>query len=60
MELQNLVEHHIFEEAANWDILFLLAPRCNDGHNLTAIEFEGYWYCSKPRPFEFGGDTCFL
>ena len=57
--LQNLIAHHGFEEAADLEDLFLLATRFDDGHKLTAIEFEGCWYCSKPRLFEFGGDACF-
>jgi len=40
--------------------LFLIATRFDDGHHLTAIQFEGCWYCSKPRLFEFGGNGCYL
>lgn len=58
-ELQNLIEHHGFEDAVDLEALFLLATRFDDGHRLTAIEYEGSWYCSKPRLFEFGGDACF-
>jgi hypothetical protein len=57
--LQNLIEHYRFEDAAELDVLFLLATRFDDGHRLTAIEFEGGWYCSKPRLFEFGGHARF-
>ena len=59
-ELLNLIEHHAFEYDADLDALFLIATSFNDGHNLAAIEFEGCWHCSKPRLFEFGGDSCFL
>lgn len=38
----------------------MIATRFDDGHNLTAIQFEGCWYCSKPRLFEFGGNGCYL
>lgn len=59
-ELQNLVEHHEFEDSADLEALLLIASRFNDGHNLAAIQFEGCWHCSKPRLFEFGGEGCFL
>jgi len=48
-ELGNLIERHSFEDTADLDALFL-----------TAIQFEGCWYCSKPRLFEFGGNGCYL
>ncbi|MBN0002054.1 hypothetical protein JTL74_32920, partial [Pseudomonas aeruginosa] len=32
----------------------------DDGHHLTAIQFEGCWHCSKPRLFEFGGNGCYM
>jgi hypothetical protein len=54
-ELGNLIERHSFEDTADLDALFLIATRFDDGHHLTAIQFEGCWYCSKPRLFEFGG-----
>ncbi|MCL1961350.1 MAG: hypothetical protein FWG56_06190 [Desulfovibrionaceae bacterium] len=59
-ELENLIEHHQFEDDADLEALFLIASCFNDGHNLVAIEFEGCWYCSKPRLFEFGGEGSFL
>jgi len=59
-ELANLIEHHSFDDDADLDALFLIATCFNDGHNLVAIQFEGCWYCSKPRLFEFGGESCFL
>ena len=59
-ELENLIEHHSFEDGADLEALFLLARCFDDGHGLKAIRFEGAWHCSKPRLFEFGGDGCFL
>jgi hypothetical protein len=59
-ELQNLIEHHQFEDSADLEALFLIASCFDDGHYLTAIQFEGCWYCSKPRLFEFGGNGCYL
>ncbi|WP_020207165.1 hypothetical protein [Cupriavidus sp. WS] len=59
-ELENLIEQHSFEDIADLDALFLIATCFDDGHHLTAIQFEGCWHCSKPRLFEFGGDSCFL
>ena len=59
-ELENLIEHHQFEDGADLEALLLIATRFDDGHNLTAIQFEGCWYCSKPRLFEFGGHGCYL
>lgn len=59
-DLDNLIEHHQFEGDADLEALFLIASCLNDGHNLVAIQFEGCWYCSKPRLFEFGGNACFI
>jgi len=59
-ELANLIEHHSFEDSTDLDALFLIAICLDDGHHLTAIQYEGCWYCSKPRLFEFGGDGCYL
>ncbi|HBP0979070.1 hypothetical protein QRD40_05115 [Comamonas sp. Y6] len=59
-ELANLIEHHNFEDGADLDALLLIATCLDDGHHLTAIQYEGCWYCSKPRLFEFGGDGCYL
>lgn len=59
-ELENLIEHHLFEDPADIDALFLIATCCNDGHNLAAIQLEGCWHCSKPRLFEFGGNGSFI
>ncbi len=59
-ELAHLIEHHRFEDSADLEALFLIATRLDDGHRLVAIRFEGCWHCSKPRLFEFGGDSCFL
>lgn len=59
-ELENLIEHDQFEDAADLETLFLIATRFDDGHHLTAIQFEGCWHCSKPRLFEFGGNGCYL
>ena len=61
-ELETLLEHHSFEGEgeADLEVLFLLANCFDDGHHLEAIQFEGCWYCSKPRLFDFGGEGCFL
>ncbi|EPE4132415.1 hypothetical protein R5030_23055 [Pseudomonas aeruginosa] len=59
-ELENLIEHHNFEGSADLEALLLIAYYFDDGHHLTAIQFEGCWYCSKPRLFEFGGNGCYL
>ncbi|MDR0439911.1 MAG: hypothetical protein LBI59_02870 [Candidatus Accumulibacter sp.] len=59
-ELDRLIRHTDFEDAADLPTLFLLATRFDDGHQLAALVFEGCWHCSKPRLFEFGGDACFL
>lgn len=59
-ELENLIEHHLFEDPADLEALFLIATCCNDGHNLTAIKLEGCWHCSKPQLFEFGGNGYFI
>ena len=59
-ELENLIEHHQFEDSVDLDALLLIATCLDDGHHLTAIQFEGCWYCSKPRLFEFGGNGCYL
>lgn len=59
-ELENLIEHHKFEDGADLEALLLIASCFDDGHHLAAIQFEGCWYCSKPRLFEFGGNGCYL
>ncbi|HHN2017389.1 MULTISPECIES: hypothetical protein [Pseudomonadota] len=59
-ELENLIEHHQFEDSADLEALFLIASCLDDGHHLTAIKFEGCWHCSKTRLFEFGGNGCYL
>ncbi|EOX9654768.1 MULTISPECIES: hypothetical protein [Pseudomonas aeruginosa group] len=59
-ELENLIEHHQFEDSADLEALFLIASCLDDGHHLTAIQFEGCWHCSRPRLFEFGGNGCYL
>ncbi|EEH8378385.1 hypothetical protein G3164_000561 [Salmonella enterica subsp. enterica serovar Montevideo] len=59
-DFENLIEHHPFEGDADLEALFFIASRFNDGHNLVAIQFEGCWYCSRPRLFEFGGHACFI
>lgn len=58
--LAQLIGHHRFEDAAELDVLFLIATNLNDGHNLVAIQFEGCWYCQTPNLFEFGGNGCFI
>lgn len=59
-QLAQLIAHHRFEDAAELDVLFLIATRFNDGHNLVAIQFEGCWSSQKTRLFEFGGNGCFI
>lgn len=59
-ELENLIDHQSFEDSADLQALFLIATRFDDGHNLQEIRFEGCWYCSKPRLFNFGGDGSFI
>lgn len=59
-ELENLIEHHQFEDSADLEALLLIASCFDDGHRLTAIQFEGCWHCSRPRLFEFGGNGCYL
>lgn len=56
-DLTELIKSHNFEHEADLEQLFLIASRFNDGHNLTAINFEGCWRSDKPRLFEFGGNT---
>ena len=58
--LLSLLDHHRFEGAVILDDLFPIASLIDDGHRLTAIEFEGCWCCSKLRPFKFGGHACFF
>ncbi|MFP9230724.1 hypothetical protein [Pectobacterium cacticida] len=58
--LESLIENHPFEDRVDLDALLVIATCFDDGHHLTAIQFEGCWYCSKPRLFEFGGESCFL
>jgi hypothetical protein len=53
----NMIENYDFDCDVSLDTLFELAMSFNDGHNLVAIEFEGCWRCSKPRLFEFGGNS---
>lgn len=59
-DLQYLIEHHRFEDDADLNAQFLIATRFDDGHGLKEIRFEGCWYCSKPRLFNFGGDSSFI
>lgn len=58
--LIQLIERHNFETEADLEELFLIATCFNDGHNLTAIKFEGCWRCDRPRLFEFGGNSTFI
>lgn len=41
-------------------VLFELAQLFDDGHELTSIETEGAYHCSKPRLHEFGGNGLFI
>jgi hypothetical protein len=56
----NMIENYDFDCDVSLDTLFELAMSFNDGHNLVAIEFEGCWRCSKPRLFEFGGNSQYI
>ena len=59
-EFAHFVAHHRFQDSAELDALFRIATCFNDGHNLAAIQFEGCWYCEKPRLFEFGGSGTYI
>mgnify|MGYP006869255721 CR=1 FL=1 len=41
-------------------VLFELAQLFDDGHELTSVETEGAYHCSKPRLHEFGGNGLFI
>jgi hypothetical protein len=58
--LEQFIEDQSFDDDIDLDALFLIATRFDDGHHLEAIMFEGCWYCSKSRLFEFGGIGRFL
>ena len=47
------------DEQTSMGDLFLLARSMDDVHGLRALKVEGAYMCSKPRPFEFGGDGQF-
>lgn len=59
-DLANLIKDNSFEQEADLEELFLIASCFNDGHNLTAIRFEGCWHADKARLFEFGGNSLFI
>jgi hypothetical protein len=59
-DLEQLIEHHSFEDNADLEDLFLIATAFDDGHGLAAIKLEGAWHCDKPRLFEFGGEGAFI
>lgn len=59
-DLDQLIEHHSFEDTADSEDLFLIATCFDDGHGLAAIKLEGAWHCDKPRLFEFGGEGVFI
>jgi hypothetical protein len=58
--LDCLIEWQLSGESANIAVLFQIATRFNDGHKLSALQFQGCWYRSKSRLFELGGEACFL
>ncbi len=58
--LAHLITHHDFDADVDLESLLLIATCFDDGHHLTAIQYEGCWHCSKPRLFEFGGNGYYL
>ncbi|VFR23734.1 hypothetical protein ANDA3_1201 [plant metagenome] len=58
--LANLIEHHSFDGLVDFDALFLIATRFDDGHGLKEIRMAGCWSNGKRRLFESGGDGFFL
>jgi len=59
-QLNQLIEHHDFEDTADLEALFLIATCFDEGHGLKAIVLEAAWHCDKPRLFEFGGEGIFI
>jgi hypothetical protein len=58
--LKHLLEWDVRpDEEPEPESLCLIATLFDDGHKLTALCFEGSWYCSHPCLFQFGGDVRF-
>lgn len=54
------LDAHEVEQAADLDVLFVIATRFDDGHGLQSIKQESTWFNSEPDGFEFGGDACYV
>lgn len=48
------------EDRPELTVLFELAQLFDDGHEITSVETEGAYHCSKPRLHEFGGNGLFI
>ncbi|MDR1936516.1 MAG: hypothetical protein LBS49_13235 [Candidatus Accumulibacter sp.] len=61
-ELARILVRGPFDDSdpAEMETLFLIATCFDDGHRLNALQFQGAWYCSRPRLMAFGGDGLFL
>lgn len=61
-KLADLLTKHTIndDDEVEFATLFYLATCFDDGHGLQEIHFEGAWYCSKLRLFQFGGHGFFL
>lgn len=59
-ELAALIEQCEFEGGASYDALFTLATCFDDGHGLTALQYEGAVHCDRPRLHQFGGFAGFI
>jgi hypothetical protein len=62
-ELKSLIQHYDFDGGTHLDVLFLIATRLNDGHNLVAIKseacFKTCWFSGAPQFSEFSGEACY-
>jgi hypothetical protein len=60
-EMKSLLQHYDFHGGTNLDVLFLIATRLNDGHNLVAIQseacFKTCWFRGAPQFSEFSGEA---
>jgi hypothetical protein len=59
-EWRQRIEHEVFEGPANLDVLFFLASRFNDGHNLFALTLEASWHDEQQKLFQCGGAGFFI
>ncbi|MFL9883235.1 hypothetical protein PQR66_09375 [Paraburkholderia agricolaris] len=59
-EWRQRIEHGVFEGPANLDVLFFLASRFNDGHNLLALTLEASWHDEQQKLFQCGGAGFFI